>query len=357
MSPLEVTQQPQFLRNAWYAASLSKEVGRQMRAVRLLGEDLVLYRREDGQAVALEDACPHRKLPLSMGRLVGDAIECGYHGLTFNDCGQCIAAPTQARIPAGAKVRSYPVQDRYGLLWIWMGEAEQAQHHRVIEIENHSHPDWHLTTGDSLLCKCHYLWLVDNLLDPSHVAWVHRNSFAASGTEDTPLNIQSSDEGVICSRWMYGQTPPPFYAPLLKFSGPVDRLQHYEVRLPSVAINRSIFAPAGLGGPDVGDDPRIYRMVSYNFLTPIDGDSTLYFWLQHRNTDAHDQALTEQIAAGAKAAFEEDRLVLEAVHQGMKNKRTPNIGLLLDTAASRFRKTLAERVQAEGAAQMVTARP
>lgn len=347
MTALDITEPPPFLRHAWYVASLSKDVGRQPRAVRLLDEAIVLYRREDGQPVALEDACPHRKLPLSMGRLVGDAIECGYHGLTFNDCGQCIAAPTQARIPAGAKVRSYPLRERYGLLWIWMGPAELAAQHPLIEIEHHDHPDWHLTTGDRLLCNCHYLWLVDNLLDPSHVAWVHRNSFAASGTQDTPLQIQSSDEGVICSRWMYGQPPPPFYAPLLKFSGPVDRLQHYEVRLPSMAINRSIFAPAGLGGPDVGQDPRIYRMVSYNFLTPIDAHSTLYFWLQHRNTDAHDAALTERIAAGAKTAFEEDRQILEAVHKGMTKKRTPHIGLLLDTAASRFRKTLAERIQAE----------
>jgi len=351
MSLLDLTENTSFLRNAWYVASLSRQVNRQPRALRLLDEAIVVYRREDGQAVALEDACPHRKLPLSMGRVVGDAIECGYHGLTFNDCGQCIAAPTQARIPAGAKVRSYPVQDRYGLLWIWMGDADQAQRHALIEIDNHDHPDWHLTTGDSLLCNCHYLWLVDNLLDPSHVAWVHRGTFAASGTEDTPLEIHSSDDAVICSRWMYGQQPPPFYAPLLKFSGPVDRLQHYEVRLPSIAINRSVFAPAGLGGPGAGADPRIYRMVSYNFLTPIDAHSTLYFWLQHRNTDPHDQGVTERIAASAKAAFEEDRQVLEAVHRGMSNKRTPHIGLLLDTGASRFRKTLAERLQAEAGSQ------
>jgi vanillate O-demethylase monooxygenase subunit len=99
----------------------------------------------------------------------------------------------------------------------------------------------------------------------------------------------------------------------------------------------------------VGHDPRIYRMVSYNFLTPIDADSTLYFWLQHRNTDADDTALTERIAQGAKTAFEEDRQVLEVVHRGMKHKRTPNIGLLLDAGASRFRRLLAERIAAEQA--------
>jgi vanillate O-demethylase monooxygenase subunit len=102
-----------------------------------------------------------------------------------------------------------------------------------------------------------------------------------------------------------------------------------------------------MGGPGVGEDARIYRMVSYNFLTPVDANNTLYFWLQHRNTDPHDQALTERIAAGAKAAFEEDRQILEAVHQGMKHKRTPNIGLLLDAGASRLRRALAERIAAE----------
>jgi vanillate O-demethylase monooxygenase subunit len=347
MSTLELTEPHVFLRNCWYVASVSRAVTRQPLAVRLLDEPIVLYRREDGSPVALEDACPHRKLPLSMGRVVGDAIECGYHGLTFDGGGHCIQAPTQQRIPARAKVRSYPVQDRYGLLWIWMGAADEAERTPILHIDDHDNPNWHMTAGDSLLCHCHYLWLVDNLLDPSHVAWVHRSTFAASGTEDTPLQVHADEHGVVCSRWMFGQPPPPFYAPLVKFEGLADRLQHYEVRLPSLAINRSTFAPAGLGGPQAKDDPRIYRMVSYNFLTPIDSDRTLYFWLQHRNTDPHDQALTERIAAGAKAAFEEDRQILEAVHQGMKNKRTPHIGLLLDTGASRFRKALAARLEAE----------
>ena len=102
-----------------------------------------------------------------------------------------------------------------------------------------------------------------------------------------------------------------------------------------------------MGGPQAPQDPLVYRMVSYNFLTPVDADTTLYFWLQHRNTDPNNDALTERIAAGAKAAFEEDRLVLEAVHQGMKHQRTPHIGLLLDAGAARFRKALAERIRAE----------
>src|SRR5690625_1066514 len=94
-----------FIYNAWYVAAIADEVGRQLLPVRMLSQDLVLYRQEDGQPVALHDSCPHRRLPLSMGRLIGDTVECGYHGLTFNGQGQCVRAPACAEIPARA-VRS-----------------------------------------------------------------------------------------------------------------------------------------------------------------------------------------------------------------------------------------------------------
>jgi phenylpropionate dioxygenase-like ring-hydroxylating dioxygenase large terminal subunit len=338
-----------FLNNAWYVAALSPDVGRTLKPVRLLSQAIVLYRTQDGAPVALEDACPHRKLPLSMGRIKGDAVECGYHGLTFDGSGKCIDAATQQRIPPFAVVRSYPVCDKYGLLWIWMGEPARAHEQEILDIEHYGQPGWHTTRGDRMELACHYLWMVDNLLDPSHVAWVHRGSFAGAGTDNTPMSIAGNDQGVICSRWMLDQPPPPFYAPLVKFSGHADRLQHYEVRYPSLAINMGIYTPAGKGGPGLVHGPDTYVMVSYHFLTPVDDDNTLYFWLQHRNTDAQDEDITARVAAGARAAFEEDRAILEAVHRGMKNRTGKTTGLLLDAAANRFRKGLSERLWAEAA--------
>jgi vanillate O-demethylase monooxygenase subunit len=340
-----------FLRNAWYVAALSPTVGRTLQPVRILGDAIVLYRTEDGRAVALEDACPHRKLPLSMGRLRGDAVECGYHGMLFDCSGKCIDAATQERIPPLAVVRSYPLRERYGLLWIWMGDTERAPLPDLLEIPHHDDPTWHITQGDQLACKCHYLWLVDNLLDPSHVAWVHRTSFAGAGTDNTPLQIQVKPDGVVCSRWLLDKPPPPFYAPLVRFEGHADRLQHYEVVYPSIAINMSIYTPAGRGGPAMVDDDQTYRMVSYNFLTPVDEDNTLYFWLQHRNTDPDNEDITRRNAQGARAAFEEDRVILEAVHIGMKNRTTRTTGLMLDAAAGKFRKTLGEMIAREQGAQ------
>lgn len=346
-----------FLRNAWYCAALSRDIERQPVARRLLGEAIVLYRTQEGAPVALEDACPHRKLPLSMGRVKGDAIECGYHGLTFDCAGKCIDAATQERIPPYAKVRSYPVRDRYGLLFVWMGDPALASDDAILQIEHHDDPGWNITRGDSMPVKCHYLWLADNLLDPSHVSWVHPSSFGGAGTDRTPLKIEEIADGVICSRWMLDQPPPPFYAPLVKFSGHADRLQHYEMRFPAVGINKGIYTPAGLGGPDMKDGPLTYRMASYHFLTPVDEDNTHYFWLQHRNTDIHDHELTRRIADGARAAFEEDRVILEAVHLGMKHKTSPTTGLMLDASASRFRRGLTERIRREEATLAAAAQP
>ena len=340
-----------FLMNSWYVAALSPDVGRNLKPVKLLSEAIVLYRMQDGTPVALEDACPHRKLPLSMGRLKDDAVECGYHGLTFDRTGICIDAATQQRIPPFAQVRSYPVCDKYGLLWIWMGDASRANADEILSIPTYADPAWHTTKGDSMSCASHYLWLVDNLLDPSHVAWVHRDSFAGAGTDNTPLELHLTEHGVISSRWMLDQPPPPFYAPLLKFQGNADRLQHYEMRYPSVGINMGIYTPAGLGGPRRVEGPDTYRMVSYHFITPVDEDHTHYFWLQHRNTDPQDEDITRRVASGARAAFEEDRVILQSVHQGMKNRSTPTTGLLLDAAANRFRKGLAERIAREAATQ------
>ena len=346
-----------YLKNAWYVAALSPEVGRILKPVRLLSESIVLYRMQNGEAVALEDACPHRKLPLSMGRIKGDAVECGYHGLTFDCSGTCVDAATQARIPPMAKVRSYPVRDQYGLLWIWMGDPDQALHTPIIDIPTYNNPAWHITQGESMQVACHYLWLVDNLLDPSHVAWVHRSSFAGAGTDNTPLELTVTAKGVISSRWLLNQPPPPFYAPLVKFKGNADRLQHYEVQYPSLAVNMGIYTPAGQGGVNLQEGPNTYRMISYNFLTPIDEDHTQYFWLQHRNTDPQDQSITQSNAIGARAAFEEDRQILEAVHLGMKNKTTPNTGLLLDVAANRFRKGLSDLIAKEISAPQATDSP
>ncbi|WP_368075909.1 Rieske 2Fe-2S domain-containing protein [Leisingera sp. NJS201] len=120
-----------YLRNCWYVAGRSEDFGRELTALTMLEEQIVIYRDTQGKAIALEDACPHRKLPLSRGTIEGDHVVCGYHGLTFDCRGECVIAPTQLdNPPRRAAVQSYPAEDRWGFLWLWMGDPEQADRAR-----------------------------------------------------------------------------------------------------------------------------------------------------------------------------------------------------------------------------------
>jgi len=337
-----------YLRNCWYVAGWSKDFDRVLKAEKFLNENIVIYRKKDGSPAALENACPHRKLPLSKGTLADDNIICAYHGLTFNSEGQCTDSPTQRGMtPRRAVVKSYPVVDRYRLLWIWMGDPKLADPELIFPIDNFDNPNWGCTDGGVLDIKCNYLWVCDNLLDPSHVAWVHVTSFAGAGTDDEPLEIKKTDRGVVVSRWINGNMPSPYYADLVKFDGNCDRLQHYEMCLPAIALNKSIYTPEGTGGPGKPYVENTYVNISYNFMTPIDEDNTRYFWFQHRNTDPNNKKISEKMNAGAMMAFEEDRAVLEDVHLGMKNPMTPNIDLGLDSGAKQFRLMLKRKIEEE----------
>lgn len=338
-----------FIRNTWYVAARSEDIAHALTPLTILGDAVVLFRRPDGTPAALEDACPHRKLPLSMGRLEGDRVVCGYHGLTFDGSGACTAAPTQPdAIPRRARVRSYPTLDRYGFVWIWMGDAP-ADPAKLIDIPHMDDPTWGQTRRGALDIACHYLWVTDNLLDPSHVAWVHVTSFGGAGTDNRPLQITEEGDRLTVWRWILDAPPPPYYQPILNYPGNADRKQHYECRLPSVAVNMSVYTPAGMGGPDKHLPDNAFLNISYNFMTPVDEDHTRYFWFQHRNARADDEALSQQMFAGATMAFNEDKAVLEAVHQGMKAPRTPALNLGLDAGAQRFRRMVERAIAGEGA--------
>ena len=134
---------------------------------------------------------------------------------------------------------------------------------------------------------------------------------------------------------------------MLPFSGKVDRLQYYEAVLPSIAINMGTYTRAGFGGDSSSLPADSYRMRSYHFITPIDAHSTRYHWFQHYNTNTRDETVRHKLNEGARGAFEEDRVVLEAVDKGMSEKRRDNLDLQLDSGSRKFRKKLNTLIKAE----------
>jgi phenylpropionate dioxygenase-like ring-hydroxylating dioxygenase large terminal subunit len=171
-----------FLRNAWYTALWSNELRDNPVAKILLNEKIVLFRSVAGHVGALEDCCCHRAAPLSLGEISGEYLACGYHGLKFNTSGQCVEVPGQTHVPSGAKVRSYPVLEKWNVVWIWMGDPSKADPGRIPDMPWLSDPKWATTPG-RLHVKSSYQFIVDNLLDLTHVSHVHKRTLAGDPRE------------------------------------------------------------------------------------------------------------------------------------------------------------------------------
>ena len=118
------------LRNAWYIAAWADEIGGQPLARRICNEPIVLFRDGTGRVGALADRCCHRAAPLSMGSVVEEGIQCGYHGLVIDGSGRCVRIPGQKQIPADARVRSYPAIEKDQMVWVWMGDPAKADERR-----------------------------------------------------------------------------------------------------------------------------------------------------------------------------------------------------------------------------------
>jgi phenylpropionate dioxygenase-like ring-hydroxylating dioxygenase large terminal subunit len=340
-----------FLKNAWYVAAWASEITSELRQITVLGENICVFRASEGNPVGLEDACPHRKLPLSRGRLKDGNVECGYHGLTFDCSGQCVWAPGTGRIPGNIGVHSYPLHEKYDLVWIWMGDPEKADADTIFEIPQYGDPVWGINRGAAMDLQCNYLLMTDNLLDPTHVATVHPGSFGEASTRDTPLQVNVMDDGVIVHRWMMNVEPAPFYKQVVGFDGNCDRLQQWEVYFPSHALIKAVFTPAGTGGPDGALHEEVFIMDSYNFMTPINETETRYYWFQLRNIRPDDAELSGLMSDGVRAAFEEDRAVLAEVQKGLANERTPHINLPIDKGQLRYRQKLNALIDKEQASE------
>jgi phenylpropionate dioxygenase-like ring-hydroxylating dioxygenase large terminal subunit len=221
-----------FLRDHWYVAAWSDEVGRDPIARTLLGEDIVLFRKLDGSVVALEDRCAHRRLPLSAGRVIGDTLQCGYHGLVYDERGHCISIPGQDARP-GCGVRHYPVVERDQFVSVWMGDAERADPSHAISFPKLSDPGWGVTKV-RLTLRGNYLLVVDNLLDLSHVAYVHNTTIGnAAVAEQAEVKFSRSGNTVRVTRDMRAVPAARTYAEFGPHQGIFDRWQLSEFYPPA----------------------------------------------------------------------------------------------------------------------------
>lgn len=311
-----------FLRNYWYVAAQSAEIAREPFARKILGEPIVFYRTSTGVA-ALENRCCHRAAPLSHGRVKGDDIECGYHGLIFDPSGKCVAVPGQATIPPEARVRTYPAVERWGFFWIWMGDADAADETAIPDRLYHHNgdPGW-VSVGEYGYLKGNWRLLVENLLDLGHLSYVHMKTIGTTRVAQTPIDMSGRDEaGVTVSRWMPNYDPPPVYDRCGGFSQrgeKVDRWQITRYEPPSHCVLNVGVGSVGTvdrqGEPVKPGGIRL-RMTILNAITPETETTTHYFWATPREFATGNAEISGFLKQAFHNTVAEDIAIIEAQQQ------------------------------------------
>jgi phenylpropionate dioxygenase-like ring-hydroxylating dioxygenase large terminal subunit len=340
-----------FIHDSWYVAAWDHEVTADgLFARRLLGKPLVFYRTAEGGVVALDDRCCHRAAPLSHGKKEGDCVRCQYHGLKFDASGICVEMPGQDRIPPLARVRSYPVVERDRFVWVWMGSPEKADPGAILDFFWHDHADWRMLPG-YIHYQAHYQLVVDNLLDFSHLSYVHPTTLGTAQVAQVRATVESQGDSLRITRWALNDEMPPNHRRVARFDGPVDRWQIYTWHPPAFMRMDAGSAPAGTGAPEghIADVAMKFRHTSVQ--TPESSHSTHYFFCQARNFNLDNAAMTEAIHQDVCTAFAEDRQMIEAQQRTLDScpdfRPVPSVH---DQALTLARQLLRRRLQAQEAA-------
>ena len=345
-----------WLHDCWYVACWSHELPvHELRGLTIINRPVLVYRKADGSLAAMADQCCHRHAPLSLGRLEGDDVRCMYHGLKFNAQGQCIEIPGNPEVPPRFRVQPYPVQERGGWVWVWMGDPAKADPALIPQATGPDDPAWSMHSG-YLDYEASYLLVNDNLSDFSHIAWVHENSFAAgnSGAYVFPPRVQLLERGIRIMRWNKDM-PARGYLPKGQH---YDQFMTYDFLVPGVLLMYSAMYPAGsadrcgLEAPPAAVEPVTANFTS-QAVTPLTDGTTRYFfcWGPRASEQAQNPQLREGMWALAQRAFAEDKRMIEAQQRNVRLQTgAPLQAIADDRGPTMMRKVLDRLIAAETAA-------
>ena len=336
-----------YVRDCWYVAAWSHEVHEDKLFTRtMLGEPILLYRRASGSPVALADRCCHRHAPLSVGRKEGDCVRCMYHGLKYDHLGRCVEIPGQSAIPARLQLRRYPAVERGRWIFLWMGAPDKADPSLLPDVSALSHPDWRMKPG-YMHYKASYLLISDNLLDFSHLSYVHEGTLGGTpAIAEARAKLEKIPRGVRLTRRIENTVPAPYHTQYGRFTGTVDRYWTYDYLIPGVLLLDSGVTPSKGGGES--ESSLAFR--SCQALTPESDKTTHYFFMQAHSFALDDESVTESLFQSVVAAFTEDREMIEAQQRTIDMGDAPEMVILpFDAGLVQFRRAVADLLDRESA--------
>ena len=345
-----------FPKNTWYVACMPQDIDDKPLGRQICGERIVFYRASEGRVAALEDFCPHRGAPLSLGFVREGKLVCGYHGLEMGCDGKTIAMPGQ-RVRGFPAIRSYPVAEHAGFIWVWPGDSALASNDKLPVLPWANNPEW-AYGGGLYHVKADYRLMVDNLMDLTHETYVHATSIGQPEIDETPCKTTIEGDHAVTSRFMNGIHAPPFWRMALRANGLpddqlVDRWQICRFSPPSHVMIEVGVALAGQGGYDAPPEKKSSSIV-VDFITPETETAMWYFWGMARKFRPEDKALTAQIRDGQGKIFSEDMEMLERQQSNLTLwPRREVLKLNIDAGGVAARKIIdrviaAETVQPQG---------
>ncbi len=345
-----------YLKNTWYAAAHAHEVtAGVLFHRRLLGDLVLMFRDQAERAVALADRCPHRFAPLHMGKLRDGVVECPYHGLQFNGAGQCVLNPHGSAIPRKALVRAYPLVERYGFLWIWMGEVERADPNLIPHFQSLNPSAWKILRG-YMHIAANYLLETDNILDLGHIEFVHPGFFGSEAIRRAKTEVVQEGTTVYSNRLTHNELLPPFLDKSFDARGrPVDRWLNSRWDPPALM-------ELEVGATVTGRPHEEGRSIpGCHFFTPETATSTHYFWTYARDYARDDESVDAEIIEGVRYAFEQqDKPIVEAQQANIGECDMMSLQPILlagDAAAVRARRVLGKLIEAEQSASRSSPEP
>ncbi|GLT00578.1 oxidoreductase subunit alpha [Sphingobium jiangsuense] len=329
-------------RETWYVAAFSDEVSEKPFTRRIAGIDMVFFRDEAGQVVVLEDRCPHRAMPLSMGKVCGSRIECGYHGFMFDRDGNCTDIPSQQTIPRAMAVRSFPAAERWQWIWVWTGERDNADASLI--------PDHHSLGLDRdgygnikffvLEINGHLQLLHENLLDLTHITYLHPGLLDAGNAAAAGFRTEYEGNVIRLIREMPAGVAGKAFAHLFAIDEDtiITRELITEAHLPNLSVVRNIIRPA--------DRPNeiLREFISPFAITPRDDENTYQFVAGSSSFSEFfdtEERVREHVE-GVKMIFEQDRLAIEAIQREYDRlgDQVQEVSVRADEAALRSRRVM-----------------
>lgn len=300
--------------NAWYIAAWSHEVDDKPLGRRILNKRVVIFRDASGRAAVLEDRCCHRAAPLTQGLVVSEGIQCGYHGMVFDADGDCVVNPGEESSSFDLCVRSYPVVERQNFVWIWTGDPALADPAKIFDFPWHNDTDKWPFHFDVYHLKCNYMLMMDNLMDLTHLAYLHAGTIGGHANKHTEASLETTrtEEGVRLVRWMMNTPPSPTFSRAIKFKGNIDRWAEFEYVAPGSVRQWAGGLGVECNARENREQEGAFAIRLFHGVTPETDTTCHYFWSVANGYRQDDPAAGAALYRDTAATFLEDQVMLEA---------------------------------------------